>query len=208
MRLFDKVASQGPEQVRNAIRTLNDSFAVLRVDSIANDYATSQKLWWSPEDYPYFRLPWDRCFIEWNEPKVIVWPRPLPPNARSTTMYVMLPPARLIVLFTKVGMVAASARTSNVPPAAYCTLAMVFRPSAPPSDTRKKPAEIFTEERKLLFAFCSQSEVARFVWDLIRRSIAFSKLLIKPETIRLPFPVITELLVNPRLKGPVMVVLP
>lgn len=72
MRLFDKVASQGPEQVRNAIRTLNDSFAVLRVDSIANDYATSQKLWWSPEDYPYFRLPWDRCFIEWNEPKVIV----------------------------------------------------------------------------------------------------------------------------------------
>lgn len=72
MRLFDKLCSQGPPPLREAMRKLPESFAVLRADSIANDYATSQKLWWSADDYPYFRLPWQQCLIEWQQPKVFL----------------------------------------------------------------------------------------------------------------------------------------
>lgn len=66
MRLFDKVAANGPPQLKQIAR--NGSSTVLVADVIAKYYWDSEQLSWGREDYPYARPPWPKSFVEWNEP--------------------------------------------------------------------------------------------------------------------------------------------
>lgn len=67
MRLFDKIASQGPTEVRESVRKISPT--VFAVDEIAKHYYQNERMMWGSEDYPYARPPWPVCFVEWNEPE-------------------------------------------------------------------------------------------------------------------------------------------
>lgn len=70
MRLFDKAMTQAPKHYRDSLSAVVNvpGFSCLIADEIASHYAESKQLEWSPEDYPYFVLPWPAAFIEWQEP--------------------------------------------------------------------------------------------------------------------------------------------
>ena len=74
MRLFDKLCSMGDATTRKYFKNTPEDFAVLSIDEIAKHYCSNTQFEWGPEDYPYAKSPWSRCFVEWNEPTEMLTP--------------------------------------------------------------------------------------------------------------------------------------
>jgi hypothetical protein len=70
MRLFDKVASAGPANLKAEIAK-HPGRVLLQVDEIAKHYYMNDQQEWEAKDYPYAIPPWTECFIEWKEPLVM-----------------------------------------------------------------------------------------------------------------------------------------
>lgn len=68
MRLFDKCWSSLAQEHREEFRRSAAGAAVFVIDTIADYFFKHKQLEWEPKDFPYARPPWDKAFVEFNQP--------------------------------------------------------------------------------------------------------------------------------------------
>jgi hypothetical protein len=71
MRLYDKMLTQAPPNVREGMRSRAHETTVITCDAVAAHYADSDEMEWGPDKFPHARPPWDVCWVEFRSPPTV-----------------------------------------------------------------------------------------------------------------------------------------